>query len=54
MEVTKMLAELRAERARIEETILALERLGHGKKEAGLRSGWLKSLCCEFSDWVGG
>ena len=43
MDVSKILAELKAERAQIEEAILSLERLarGRGRGPAVRRTGWL-------------
>ena len=35
MDVTKILAELRSERAQLEEAILSLERLARGRENAG-------------------
>lgn len=40
MDVAKLLAELRAERARIEEAIIALERLG-GMSRRGRKPAWM-------------
>ena len=42
MDVSKILAELKAEREQIEEAILSLERLarGRGRGPAGRRTGW--------------
>jgi hypothetical protein len=42
MDVTKILAELRAERAQLEEAILSLERLARGRgKRRGRPPAWL-------------
>ncbi len=42
MDVIKMLAELRQERAQIEEAIMALERLAHGQgKRRGRPPAWM-------------
>jgi hypothetical protein len=44
MDVTKILAELRDERAQIEEAILSLERLAQGRgKRRGRPPAWLSS-----------
>lgn len=44
MDVTKILAELRAERAQIEEAILSLERLARGRgKRRGRPPSWMTS-----------
>jgi hypothetical protein len=45
MDVTKMLAELRQEREAIEEAILTLERLAHGRgKRRGRPPAWMAEL----------
>jgi hypothetical protein len=45
MDVTKMLAELRQERESIEEAILTLERLAHGRgKRRGRPPAWMAEL----------
>ena len=41
MDVTQLLAELRAERARIEEAIIALERLGGAGSRRGRKPSWM-------------
>lgn len=44
MDVTKILAELRAERAQIEEAIISLERLARGRgKRRGRPPAWMSS-----------
>lgn len=44
MDVTKILAELKAERAQIEEAIMSLERLARGRgKRRGRPPSWLSS-----------
>jgi hypothetical protein len=44
MDVTKILAELRAERAQLEEAILSLERLARGRgKRRGRPPAWLST-----------
>ena len=44
MDVTKILAELRAERAQLEEAILSLERLARGRgKRRGRPPAWLSN-----------
>ena len=45
MDVTKMLADLRQEREAIEEAILTLERLAHGRgKRRGRPPAWMAEL----------
>ena len=45
MDVTKMLADLRQEREAIEEAILTLERLAHGRgKRRGRPLAWMADL----------
>ena len=45
MDVTKMLADLRQEREAIEEAILTLERLAHGRgKRRGRPPAWMAGL----------
>jgi len=52
MDVTRILAELRAERAQLEEAILSLERLARGRgKRRGRPPAWLAN---EPSDGTGG
>jgi hypothetical protein len=52
MDVTRILAELRAERAQLEEAILSLERLARGRgKRRGRPPAWLAN---EPSDDTGG
>jgi hypothetical protein len=48
MDVTKILAELRSERAQLEEAILSLERLARGRgKRRGRPPAWLSTESAE-------
>ena len=50
MDVTRILAELRAERAQLEEAILSLERLARGRgKRRGRPPAWLANESSEGS-----
>jgi len=45
MDITKMLAELRAERAQVEEAIIVLERLGLGRgRRRGRPPAWMAQI----------
>ena len=51
MDVTRILAELRAERAQLEEAILSLERLARGRgKRRGRPPAWLANEPSEGAD----